>query len=215
MVKSRLEQGGFKDIMVYSNGEQVTSSSVVKSNPFPRLQCQRKECLMCSVEPSKGKCTKAGSCYTIKCNRLPCKDMLEGEEGRQGDLEVPMARYAGESSRTLYTRGASHLNLYTGSDAQKSTSFMWQHCKVAHGGIMGSMDGLGDFRMDQISSHRDPLSRVLREALEIQELENNDIGWRSVNLDGRQINCLNSKQEYFQNVIPRTIQIRGNLREFQ
>ena len=114
MVQSRLEQGGFKDIIVYSNGGQVTSSSVVKSNPFPRLHCERKECLMCSVEPSKGKCTRAGACYTITCNRLPCKDLLEGEVGRLGDLEVPMHRYSGESSRTLYTRGATHLTLYTG-----------------------------------------------------------------------------------------------------
>ena len=79
---------------------------------------------------------------------------------------------------------------------------------------MGTEDGLGDFRMDQVSSHRDPLSRVLREALEIQELENNEIGWKSVNQHGRLIHCLNSKQEYFQTVIPRTVQIRGNLQEF-
>ena len=131
-----------------------------------------------------------------------------------GDLEVPIARYAGESSRTPYTRGAQHLTLYTGSVAQKSTSFMWRHCQAAHGGIMGNMDGLGDFRMNLVSSHRDPLSRVLRESLDIQELENNELGWRSLNQDGRQIHCLNSKQEYFENVIPRTIQIRGNLQEF-
>ena len=78
---------------------------------------------------------------------------------------------------------------------------------------MGTTDGMGDFKMDLVSSHRDPLSRVLREALQIQELENYEIGWRSVEEDGRQIHCLNSKQEYFQNVIPRTIQIRGNLQE--
>ena len=214
MVKSKLKQGGFKDIMVYSNGGKVTSSNVVKSNPFSRSECERKECMMCSVEPSKGRCTRAGSCYTITCNRLPCKGLVEGEVDRLEDLEVPMARYAGESSRTLYTRGAKHLALYTGSNAQKSTSFMWRHCQVAHGGIMGTEDGLGDFRMDQVSSHRDPLSRVLREALEIQELENNEIGWKTVNQDGRKIHCLNSKQEYFQNVIPRTVQIRGNLQEF-
>ena len=78
---------------------------------------------------------------------------------------------------------------------------------------MGTMDGMGDFKMDLVSLHRDPLSRVLREALEIQELENNELGWRSVEQDGRKMHCLNSKQEYFQNVIPRTIQIRGNLQE--
>ena len=47
-----------------------------------------------------------------------------------------------------------------------------------------------------------------------QELENSEIGWTSVEQDGRKALCMNSKQEYYQNVIPRTIQIRGNIHEF-
>ena len=61
--------------------------------------------------------------------------------------------------------------------------------------------------------YRDPLARVLREAIEIQELENLEFGWSSVEAHGRKVKCLNSKQEYFQNVIPRTVQMRGNLHE--
>ena len=58
------------------------------------------------------------------------------------------------------------------------------------------------------------MARVLKEAIEIQNLENGELGWRSVAESGRKVICLNSKQEYFQNVIPRTVQMRGNLHEF-
>ena len=67
--------------------------------------------------------------------------------------------------------------------------------------------------MDLNSPYKDPLARVLREAMEIQKMENMEFGWRSLELDGRKTLCLNSKQEYYQNVIPRTVQIRGNLHE--
>ena len=78
---------------------------------------------------------------------------------------------------------------------------------------MGTQDGVGDFKMDLIAPFKDPLARVLREAMEIQELENREIGWTSTERDGRQTKCMNSKQEYYQNVIPRSIQIRGNIHE--
>ena len=199
---------------MFADGGQVSSSSVVKSNPFPRSDCNRGDCLMCHHEPSRGKCTKSGACYTVSCNRSPCRDILEGEVDRDGDMLVPMAQYAGETARTPYTRGARHLALYTGSEAERKKSFMWRHCETVHGGVTGPENGVGDFKMDLVAPFKDPLSRVLREALEIQNLENNDIGWRSVEHDGRRVHCLNSKQEYYQNVIPRSVQIRGNLQDF-
>ena len=78
---------------------------------------------------------------------------------------------------------------------------------------MGARNGVLDLKMDLIAPYKDPLARVLREAMEIQELENKEIGWTSVEQDGRKAQCMNSKQEYYQNVIPRNIQIRGNLHE--
>ncbi len=117
------------------------------------------------------------------------------------DIQVPLAQYTGETSRTPYTRGARHLSLYTGSQSEKSKSFMWRHCEAAHGGVLGSQNGVCDYKMDLIAPYKDPLARVLREALEIQKMENMEIGWRSVEKDGRKVQCLNSKQEYHQNVI--------------
>ena len=215
LVRSRLAAVDVKNILVCSDGGQVSSSAVVKSNPFPRADCERRDCLMCLQEPSKGRCSKSGAFYTISCNRLPCKEIVEGEQGREGDMMTSMAQYTGETARTPYTRGARHVSLYQGSEAEKKTSFMWRHCETVHGGRTGPDGGVRDFRMDLVAPFKDPLSRVLREALEIQNLENNDLGWRSLAQDGRRIHCLNSKQEYYQNVIPRSVQIRGNLQDIQ
>ena len=129
------------------------------------------------------------------------------------DKQVPLAQYTGETSRTPYSRGHKHLSLYTGSETEKSKSFMWRHCEAVHGGVFGSQNGVGDFRMDLIAPYKDPLARVLWEALEIQKMENKELGWRSVEHDGRKTKCLNSKQEYYQNVIPRSVQISGNIHE--
>lgn len=75
---------------------------------------------------------------------------------------------------------------------------------------MGTQGGLGDFKMEIQSHYRNPLARVLREAIEIQELENMEFGWSSVEADERKVKCLNSKQDFSQNSIPRTVHIRGN-----
>ena len=172
MVRSRIEGAGIKNILVTSDGGQVVSSSVVKSNPFPRMDCERFNCMVCWEGPSGGKCAKSGACYTIKCNRPPCRVISEGEGDRACDLQVPMAQYAGKTARTPYTRGSRHLELYTGSVNERSKSFMWRHCVGTHGGVLGDHGGRGDFKMDIISHHRDPLTRVLKEAIEIQNLEN-------------------------------------------
>ena len=50
------------------------------------------------------------------------------------------------------------------------------HCQEAHEGIIETEDGIGEFKMKLISSHMDPLSRVLREDLDIQESERNKQG---------------------------------------
>ena len=141
IVKSKLEGAGVKGILVSSDGSQVSSSSLVKSNPFPRMDCARVNCMVCWGEPSGGKCAKSGACYTVTCNRLPCRVINDGEGDRSNDIQIPMAQYAGETSRTPYTRGARNLALYTGSEKEKSKSFMWRHCLEVHGGVIGNQGG--------------------------------------------------------------------------
>ena len=72
------------------------------------------------------------------------------------------------------------MALYRG---MKDNSFMWKHCQERHGGVIR---GDKDFRMEPVDSFRDPLPRILQEAVLIQHNESNP---RTKNL--------NSKMEYF------------------
>ena len=210
-VKENLQKANIKDILVTSDGGEQVCNSVVRSNPFPRENCGR-ECMVCVFQPSNGQCSKSGVCYEISCNRAPCRQLDENEEGHESERDLPpLAKYAGESSRTAYTRGTKHLQLYRGTMKQKTNSFMWRHCEETHEGIMGEEDGLRDFKMDVVEQYKDPLSRQLRESLEIVDLENRELGWRPE--FGRKIVCMNSMMEYFQCEISRTVHSKGNLKE--
>ena len=47
---------GFRTLVLEDGGRSV-KSDLVRSNPFPRLSCNRDNCLMCQLSPSKGKCS--------------------------------------------------------------------------------------------------------------------------------------------------------------
>ena len=114
---------GFRTLVLEDGGRPL-KSDLVKTNPFPRMSCQRVDCLMCSRSPSKGKCSESSTVYRIRCNRSPCND--------EESLEDPT--YVGETSHTPYTRGAQHLCQYR---ARKDGSFMHKHMMEEHEGVMG------------------------------------------------------------------------------
>ena len=127
---------GFKTLVLEDGGRSI-KSDIVKSDPFPKASCDRETCLMCSNEPSGGKCWSSSVVYKIACNRRPCK----GGEGRAGDGEREegcVHQYVGETSGPPFTRGTQHMALY----ANKSeSSFMWRHAEKVHGGVLGSEKG--------------------------------------------------------------------------
>ena len=75
---------------------------------------------------------------------------------------------------------------------------MWRHTLEAHGGIIGPLNGLNDYSMKVTDNFKDPLSRILDEAVRIKDLE-----------DDPSVNCLNSKGEYFQSQYIRTSYQKG------
>ena len=160
---------GFKTLVVEDGGRSL-KCDITKSNPFPVLTvCERPDCMMCTFEPSKGKCWGSNAVYKIECTRAPCTN-----EG--GTL----ATYIGETCRSYYTRGSQHLNLYKN---KKDNSRLWKHCKEEHGGLI---EGETDFRMKPVEKFRDPITRILHEAVRIQQ---NEVDPKTLNL--------NSKMEYF------------------
>ena len=158
---------GFKTL-VMKDGERSVKADLVRTNPFPDgLGCGRKGCIMCNKEPSKGKCWWSNCVYKITCTRAPCTT---------GGV---LPTYVGETCRTLKTRGEQHLTLYKG---KSDKSFMWNHTKDSHGGVIGT----NDYEMNPISRFQDSMPRILTEAVVIQRNESDP-----------KTKTLNSKIEYF------------------
>ncbi len=158
-----LEDGGFS-----------IKQDLVRSNPSPEQSCGRLSCLPCASSPSKGLCRRSNVNYLISCKRPTC-------------IDNTTYTYAGESSRTGFTRASQHLALYRGNLKEKEKSFMYRHCLDSHDGIIGPADGLDDFTMKITSHSTKPLTRILEEGVEVKDLENSNT-----------VTCLNSKSEYYQ-----------------
>ena len=154
--------------LVQEDGGRSIKSDIVKSNPFPTKEgCGRAGCMMCILEPSKGRCWVSNIVYNITCNRSPCTE------------EPALPTYVGESCRSGFVRGGQHLSLYKG---RKDNSFLWKHSKEKHLGVIGDRD----YKMTLAERCRGPLPRVLTEAVLIQQNESSS-----------KTENLNSKMEYF------------------
>ena len=77
-------------------------------------------------------------------------------------------KYLGESCRSPHTRGTQHANSYT---RHNERSFMQQHTDKEHTGVVGEKD----FVLVVTRRDRDPVRRVLREAVRLRsEAEDKD-----------------------------------------
>ena len=175
LVKKELDKStppmGFKTIVQEDGGRSVRAD-IAKTNPFPVSECGRQDCPLCQVEPSRGSCWVSNTVYQIQCNRSPCN--MDG---------VRTPTYIGETSRTPYTRGCQHHALYIG---KKDNSFQWKHTLERHGGVIGENKGAKDYKMKPLNKFKKSLTRVIEEAVRIQQLESDP------NLEN-----LNSRLEYF------------------
>ena len=119
-----------------------------KGSPWKFRGCSRIDCFPCQHgEGAWGDCESESVNYTISC--LECK-----KKGK--DVE-----YLGESARTMYDRGAEHLNdLLT----QAKGKPLWEHVREDHDGEIQT----SWFRMKLVKKSRSALQRQIREALEIE-----------------------------------------------
>ena len=79
-------------------------------DPWGNMPCEREDCWACCDERSMGQCRYEGVTYSITC--LGC--LSQGIK----------AEYSGESSRSLYQRGAEHLR---DLKARAEESPLWKH----------------------------------------------------------------------------------------
>ena len=135
--------------------------------------------------------------------------MIRHQEQQEDDLIPEENRvqqlYVGESSRTLYSRSKEHIRDYKQAakdrvipdqtDPSKKSSWMWEHMYLRHGAPR-EVNPETDFKFQKISSHRDPLSRQVEEAIRInQAMDRNTITSRSGQI--YKVNSLNRKEEHF------------------
>ena len=141
------------------------------SNPFKDELCSKGNCPLESTGSAcHGNCSRENIVYKATCNLC---DEVQEEEGVPERHRVHQV-YIGETSRTLRVRSAQHRKDYTkcaqlgeagvSLEDEKMSSFMWDHRVDKHQGDM-DIDPDMDFKWEIISSHRDPLSRQVTEAV--------------------------------------------------
>jgi hypothetical protein len=121
---------------------------------------------------------------------VPLEEEVEGERRPgQGQGGVPCTSLChGESGYSAFTRGLDHQE-----DMEKKvkTNAMVRHASLYHHGREDEVD----FSMSVESTHKDPLTKQLREGVAI--------------IANQQDILLNSKQEFMQGAVPSTRVQRG------
>ena len=181
-------------IKVLEDGGRGAMCGLVRSNPFPREKCHRVNSQLCFQQDGKRSlCEKENIGYDGECARCPPRRYA----------------YIGETSNTGYTRLSQHLAAYraaaaarepaqpqpppNGSDLRPKApkSWMWEHTRDMHAGIVGSCGGMEDYKVKVIEKFQKCLYRQVDEDVRMQQFET----------AGGVL--LNSKYEYF---MPNSVQ---------
>ena len=178
---------------VIEDGGVGSKVGLVSSNQFPHNRCHRNDCIACTNlngDTKRTNCMRNNVGYRGKCSR--CEDNYT---------------YIGETSRTMYTRGKEHIENYRSAAAarlpplpvetqnkQKRNvkSWMWEHTRDHHNGVMGTDSGMTDYKFEVTGSFSKCLQRQVDEDVRIQKCEA-ECG-----------KLLNSKYEYF---TPKSVQV--------
>ena len=136
-------QGRDWQVKIVETSGRSVKSMLQRADPTPPKPCQDQDCMSCP-QGIMGECCKEGAVYRVHCTHPSC-----GEGG---------ARYWGESARTLSLRRKEHSR---GLEKEMKESPMWNHCVAEHQGEKQS------FKMKIVSTHLDPLSRLIKEGVVI------------------------------------------------
>ena len=166
---------------VIEDGGTSSKAGLVRSNQFALEACQRDDCVLCFQ--------RGGSGQGTKCSR--------NNVGYQGECTRCEEKYAyiGETSRTGFTRVKEHMDNYRAAAAAKLPavtadrdgavrcgkvkcqqnnkckcdvkSWMWEHTRDCHGGVVGGDWGRTDYRMKVTGTFRKCLYRQIDEDIRI------------------------------------------------
>ena len=121
------------------------------------LKCHRDDCLPCHNEKVKGPslCSVKSVVYESVCQ------LCEAEHSSQPSLPHK-GKYIGQTYRTAYERSQEHMASYR---RQESSSFMFKHWATTHADNLSPPK----FRFKVLKCHKDPLSRMIDEAILIRD----------------------------------------------
>ena len=180
-VKNNLNRGRQPDgtqTRVIEDGGVCARVGLVQTNQFPRDECQRKDCLLCVQKggnEGNTRCESSNVGYEGECNRC-----------------AERHAYIGETSRTAFTRAKEHWGDYRaaaaaklpplptdnsgrGADGRKKKvdvkSWMWEHTRDNHGGVLGDERGLTDYRFKVVRKFQKCLERQIDEDMRMQKNE--------------------------------------------
>ena len=90
------------------------------------------------------------------------------EERQEEDEPAVRHLYVGETCRGCFTRFEEHSE-----SCRKEDNFMWCHLRENHG-ITSGVAGYEYFDMKRAATDRDPLRRVVREAVRIRRIQDGE-----------------------------------------
>ena len=127
--------------------------NIQKSNPFPKENCRREDCVMCKLQ-CKTSCRIRGIVYQLDCDE--CRKIL----------------YRGQTSRCGYERINEHFADWEDRKTNNNTkkSILWDHSHAHHNN--------NDFKVSiTILSQNfgDPTKRLITEAIMIDELDDEQL----------------------------------------
>ena len=205
LLKANRAPSGLKT-KVQEDGGSKLRFCLMKSDPFPRDNCQRSTCPLTRGEQEcREQCFQAHCNYVILCQRCDPPDQVTlsssvpskqapdvaasstttSEETVTPQQRLPWYAYYGETARGCNRRYSQHVDKY-----RAKKGFMWDHVNEVHNGERGDIPA-NDFYMKLCNVDRDPIRRVVRESVRIKTArEREDEG-------GGGTRVLNDKSEWF------------------
>jgi hypothetical protein len=186
-LEERMRVGGREahKIKVIERAGPTLTGSLIRKDPFGRQKCQDKACFQCTTMTKKPKisCRKNSIGYALFC-RI-CQENKKCVE------------YIGETGQNALTRGKRHiLEFMSRSKTVQDGSAMWKHMTNCHLElVLGKReDPRKFFTMEVRKSYMTPVDRQIDEGNNMK-MNKGDI--------------INSKREWHQATLSRTIVVRG------
>ena len=143
-----------------SDNRKRTLLKIDNNRTFDKANCHWQDCPVCLYTDKKGsKCRQNNVVYESIC--LRCESQIK-QGVRQEDK---LGKNIGETSRCLAERSREHVQLLKNTD---ESSFMLKHWALEH----SDDSEQPEFKFKVIKNFKDPLSRILSEAVLIDMYSN-------------------------------------------